>query len=262
VSLRPDEPAIFFKLGLALADQGNLEEAAANYEKAATLYQKKSGEKFNYGVTLNNLALVYSRLGRLDDALTRIDLAVAAWPRDAAFFVSRGLILEAKGNMDEALSAYRKALAFSPRSADVLIRLGAALQKEGQVDEALSVLRRAVLVKPFDAEVFAALGDALAAGNHLDDAIAAYGRSLEIRPDTPAVLWPWGMRSSGEVSKSRRFKLCSEPTGFSQTIRRHSSAWAALLRAGDARAKRSRCSNRRRRRARKEASSSLLWPAR
>src|SRR5260370_23493239 len=178
-SLKPNDPEVLFKLGLALADQEHLDEAAANYEKAAALYQKMPGQRFNCAVTLNNLGLVYYRQGRLDDALTRIDLAIATWPRTADSYVSRGIVLEAKGKLDDAIEAYRRAVALAPRSADALTELGAALQKKGQLDEAVSVLQRAVLAKPFNPDVFATLGNALAAKNQLKDALSAYSPSLE-----------------------------------------------------------------------------------
>src|SRR5260370_11833842 len=186
-SFKPNDPEGLFKLGLALADQEHLDEAAANCEKATALYQKMPGQRFNYAATLNNLLLGYYRQDPLNDALARIDLAIATWPRTADSYVSRGVVLEAKGKLEDAIEAYRKAVALAPRSADALTKLGAALQKKGQLDEAVSVLQRAVVAKPFDSDVFATLGDALAAKNQLDDAISAYARSVELPPTPPPV---------------------------------------------------------------------------
>src|SRR5438270_2202123 len=128
IAINPAEGLWYFGMGMALADEGKLQDAAQAYEQSAALLQKQKASRVNVCSALNNLALVYYRQGRLDDADARIDQAVQIYPANADPWVSRGLVLEARGKLDEAIGAYRKGLSLSYRSLEAAQNLGLALQ--------------------------------------------------------------------------------------------------------------------------------------
>src|SRR5437879_7696903 len=74
-TLAPADGLTWFNLGLVLADQGKLPEAAEAYEKAAGLLVKQNTPKLNLSNAYNNLALVYLRQKRFDDATARVKQA-------------------------------------------------------------------------------------------------------------------------------------------------------------------------------------------
>jgi tetratricopeptide (TPR) repeat protein len=80
---RPNDPNVLFLIAQALGDQGLLPEAEVTYLKAIPLYQQLqtrpgSGVTYqpNIAMTLNNLAAIYSREKRFDEASKAIEQAL------------------------------------------------------------------------------------------------------------------------------------------------------------------------------------------
>ena len=72
--------------------------------------------------------------------------------------------LAGRGQFDEAIAHYRKALEIKPDFAEAHNNLGSALASRGQVDEAMVHYRQALKIKPDYAEAHNNLGVALASG--------------------------------------------------------------------------------------------------
>ncbi|CAN0573733.1 unnamed protein product [Laminaria digitata] len=62
------------------------------------------------------LGVVLRRLGRLDEAITMLEGAVAAAPDDFKVFANLGLALQTAKRLDEAIAAYRRAYRLEPRT--------------------------------------------------------------------------------------------------------------------------------------------------
>jgi tetratricopeptide (TPR) repeat protein len=110
-------------------------------------------------IALTNLGMATFRLGRLDDAIDHLQLAVAVsdqlgWlGRQGSALNVLGLIHERLGRLDEAERNFRRSLAISrqvqePRSeANALHNLGSAIkQKPGRHEEALTLLAQALTI--------------------------------------------------------------------------------------------------------------------
>jgi tetratricopeptide (TPR) repeat protein len=89
----------------------------------------------NDGAAHLDLASVYTKLGRLDEAFA--ELAVAAWlsPDDAATFVALGQSHLASGREADAVEALRRAVALRPDLGEAQYALGQALTRTGRRDE-------------------------------------------------------------------------------------------------------------------------------
>jgi tetratricopeptide (TPR) repeat protein len=94
-----------------------------------------------------------------------------------------GIVLSQKGDIDDAIAHYRTTLEMEPDFWDADYNLGIALLSKGQVDEAIAYCTKAVEVAPNDPDAQVALGNALLQKGRINDAIVHYQKALTIRPD-------------------------------------------------------------------------------
>ena len=116
-------------------------------------------------------------------ALEWIDAAVAANSESAPVHATRALILRALGRVDEAIESLRLAIELAPDNPVFLYNLGNALIAAERLGEAADAYRRAVTLAPDTAEFHNGLGEALRLA---DDGAAAIGRfteAIHLRPD-------------------------------------------------------------------------------
>ncbi|HWX15790.1 MAG TPA: tetratricopeptide repeat protein, partial [Chthoniobacterales bacterium] len=114
------------------------------------------------------------------EALWRTTLA-----RNAACWMAHnnlGIVLSQKGEIDEAITHYRTTLEMQPDFSDANYNLGNALLQKGEIDEAILHCQKAVMVQPFDPDAQVALGNALFQKGLVDDAIVHYEKALALRP--------------------------------------------------------------------------------
>jgi tetratricopeptide (TPR) repeat protein len=93
-----------------------------------------------------------------------------------------GIVLSQKGEIDEAIAHYRKTLEMSPDFADADYNLGNALLQKGEIDAAILHCQRAVTIQPNDPDAQVALGNALFQKGSIDESIVHYQKALVIRP--------------------------------------------------------------------------------
>src|SRR5215467_2057046 len=105
---------------------------------------------------LHLLAVVETKLGRLNDALTSYDRALRVRPNFAEALSNRGLTLHELKRFDEALASYDQALRVRPNYAEALSNRGATLHKLKRLDEALASYEQALTVRPNYAEALIA----------------------------------------------------------------------------------------------------------
>lgn len=93
-----------------------------------------------------------------------------------------GIVLSQKGEIDEAITHYRTTLEMQPDFSDANYNLGNALLQKGEIDEAILHCQKAVMVQPFDPDAQVALGNSLFQKGLVDDAIVHYEKALALRP--------------------------------------------------------------------------------
>ena len=107
-------------LGLALSDQGKLEEAIAQYHQALTLDPK-------YAAVYHNLGNALRDQGKLEEAIVAYKRGIALNPPDIQMvYNALGYTLEQQGNLEAAIAQYEKAVAFDPTYARAQNNLRAA----------------------------------------------------------------------------------------------------------------------------------------
>ena len=185
---RPSEAAARGRLGMALHRYQLLEAAAACYAEAVAL---APGEPR----WLRFHALALAELGRTDEALAAVELALAAIsrapgaePRAAPAWLQRAELLFDLGRLDESLAAAAEARRLAPESAAAAFLSGRALAGLNRPAEAAAAFERAIELAPDHAPAHYGLAQALRRLGRSEQARAAlqaYSRLGAAPPPAP-----------------------------------------------------------------------------
>jgi serine/threonine-protein kinase len=135
LQLWPDAAA-HYSLGNALAGQGRLAEAIAEFKEAIRIEP-------DHPQALTNLGLALYKVGRSAEAIVEYRKAIQIDPDLYQAHTNLGLALDDQGKMEEAIVEYKKATQIKPDDAEVLGSLGIALRSQGHFDLAIAELRKA-----------------------------------------------------------------------------------------------------------------------
>lgn len=155
-------------------------------DEAIAQYKRAIAIKPDFAFPHNHLGRAYTYLGRLDDAITEFKQAITIKP-DYFSYTNLGNAYQRKGRLDEAITTYKRALEDKPRYAVAHCNLGIAYAKKGMLDEAIAEQREALTIKPNFLEAQVNLGMSYYQKGDLDEAINAYRRALEIDSNLPSV---------------------------------------------------------------------------
>jgi tetratricopeptide (TPR) repeat protein len=169
------EVKAFFDAGLQLAQQGKLEEAIAEYNKAL---EKDPDQPYIHA----NRADALSRVNKLPEALEAYQKAISLKPDDAAMYTNMGVLLGKMGKVAESQEAFKKAASVNPAAAGQnFYNLGATLVNSGRAAEAADAFRQAIAADPNFAEAYYQLGICLSgAPATMPDAIKALEKYIQI----------------------------------------------------------------------------------
>jgi serine/threonine protein kinase/Flp pilus assembly protein TadD len=176
VSIRPDSAAAHHNLGVALSNQGLLDEAIAELHKALRLDKDSYQVHTNLGV---NLHLKRS----LDEAIAAYSEAIRLNKDYPPAHNNLGCALAEKGRLDDAVAEWNEAIRLEKDFADPHYNLGKALYGKGMLDEAIDEYRKGILIKKDNARAHNNLGDALKDKGLLDEAIAEFGEAIRLKKD-------------------------------------------------------------------------------
>jgi Tfp pilus assembly protein PilF len=164
-----------YQAGFALHQQGDLVQAAGNYEQLITLLPDASDLPHLLGVLRH-------QQGDHSTALPLIQRAIELEPGRADFHCNLGMVLNARGDVLGAEASYRRALDRDPDHADALANLGGLLQLTDQVHEAKSLLERAIALNNDHPIAWMNLGNILSTLGELDAAESAQARAVGLAP--------------------------------------------------------------------------------
>jgi tetratricopeptide (TPR) repeat protein len=173
--------ALTLSLSVALGARTRLRNGS--YRTDLSLWEEIVRQGPSNARAQKGLGIALFEHGALDDAISRLQLALALGAADAGTHSNLGLALARCGRLDEAVAHYRKALEISPGFAEVEYNLGNVWLRRGRIDEAIAHYQRAVEAKPDSAEAHYNLGFALAALGEADGAVLHYRKALAVRPD-------------------------------------------------------------------------------
>jgi hypothetical protein len=108
----PGDAGIWNNLGLALWEEGRLEESIACYERALAIQPNRPDTTMNLGVVLADL-------WRLDEALVQLQAARRMAPGSVEVLQNLAMTLARRGDCDEALDLFEQAVRLRPDYAEV-----------------------------------------------------------------------------------------------------------------------------------------------
>jgi protein O-mannosyl-transferase len=182
-------------VGLALLEQGQMDEAVAHFRKALEAHP-------GFAEAHSNLGNALFRQARLDDAIIEFQRAVQLDPRLAGARNNLGLALLEKGRADDALAQFFKALEVRPDIADIYNNMGTALRQLGRLTDAVYCCEKSLELQPGSALAWCNLGVTLALQGNAAAAINAFERSLALQPENLQLLnnLAWALATSPESS--------------------------------------------------------------
>jgi tetratricopeptide (TPR) repeat protein len=176
LQLRPAYPETYINLGNVMQARGHFDAAMANYRAALRL-------RPDYPEASNDLGAALAASGQLDDAIAQYTRALELKPDYPEAHYNLGNALRTRGRTAEAVAHYTEALRWRPAYPEAHHGLGLALAAQGQTAEAAVQYGEAVRLRPAFAEARNNLGILLAAQGKTDDAVAQYVQALQTKPD-------------------------------------------------------------------------------
>jgi predicted O-linked N-acetylglucosamine transferase (SPINDLY family) len=166
---------VMVNLGNVLAQQGNRQEALAQYDQALT----QRGDFFEALFNRGNLHL---ESGRGQEALADYEKAVALRSDMAGLWNNRGTALRRLHRLEEALHSYERAVALAPTHVNALTNRAIALFDLRRLDEALTASEAALVVQADFAEALYIRGNILRDLGRLKEAQQDFERVLQVAP--------------------------------------------------------------------------------
>lgn len=165
-----------YSRGVALIQQGRLNEAADELEQAVTVGSKDSS---NYVC----LGLIDECRGESDEAIIQFQKALALNPRNSEAHCDLGISLCQQARFEEGIEQFREALSLDPSDVSAHMNLGLALVQKGQGPSGIDQLRIALQLDPDSVQAHYGLGNALAQEGRPDLAAEQFWDVLRIKPD-------------------------------------------------------------------------------
>jgi Flp pilus assembly protein TadD len=141
IHVQPSYPPPHYGLGNVLVSQGKRPEAIPCYREAIRL-------KPDFAGAYNNLGLALAEERRLAEAVVVLRQAVRLRPQAAESHNNLGMVLAELGRFAEAESCYHEALRLAPGYADAHNNLGSTYKEQGRTQEALASYDLALLFQP------------------------------------------------------------------------------------------------------------------
>lgn len=181
VRLAPRDSFAHNSLGFVYWLLGEREKALAEYRLAAE-YARESGRADSAARALNNIAVAYSNLGRLDLAIPEYQEALRLDPAFADGHNNLGLALYHVGRLEEALVHLRTAIRLDPAFTAAHANLGLVLAARRDLPAARTALAEAIRLEPGNAEALARMGDVQLFAGDPEAARRYFARALSLDP--------------------------------------------------------------------------------
>lgn len=219
VAKRPDNPRAHHNLGMALAKNGQRDEAMAEFQRAIALQPNHAFARFqlgtihltrrqwaeaaaelqvavaadpHYTAARINLGQALTQLGRAEEAVAQYRAALTDEPGAQDARTNLAALLVAQGRMAEGEAMLREALAAAPELAEAHYHLGLVLEKTAGAAAAEAGLREAIRLKPELAVAHLALGNILAARGDVRGAEASCREAMRLDPASAEARYVWG----------------------------------------------------------------------
>jgi protein O-mannosyl-transferase len=173
--IHPADAGIENNLGSALLERGDLAGAYAHFEQALAIQPDDA-------MTYNNFGDFYLRQGRTQDAIPYLKRALANQPDMLEANYNLGNAFLQSGDVSAAVQQWEKTLLIQPDYVVALNNIGTALLNQGQIARAIRYLQKAVAIEPNFVEAQNGLASALLQSGDIAGAVQHWQKALEIQP--------------------------------------------------------------------------------
>ena len=179
VRLGQNDAQVWFFIGMADRELGDLPDAVTSFERAELL------DPGNQAV-LSNLVDAYLAAGRPNDALRIANRAMQLHPNDSLSYETLGTVQLTQGKFDEGRASLTKAIALDPKDvrAKLLIARSYLTQKNPDPDKALAQYNAILADDPKNIEALSGKADALGQKNDIGGAVDAWQQVAKLEPDS------------------------------------------------------------------------------
>lgn len=183
---------------LALAKERHL---AGDLAGARELYHTVLADDPANADVMFRLGVLGLQCAAYDDALTWLDRAIVAAPKETRYHFARGQVLSALQRFDDAIDTYRALLAFDATSADLWFALASALQTNGDLRGAAAAYQSASSLDPSQIDALNNLGNCHRQLGDAGLAEAAYRRAIAAQPGHASALTNLGtlLQANGQL---------------------------------------------------------------
>ncbi|MFA4830050.1 MAG: tetratricopeptide repeat protein, partial [Thermodesulfovibrionales bacterium] len=162
-------------LGVALVEQGKLDEAIQEYLTALKL-------KPNDAMVLCNIGNVYARKGQLDKAIQEYLTAIRLKPDYQESYHNLGLVYFMQGRLTDSIQEYTIALRLKPDAAKTHSNIADVYIKLGEIDKGIEHYQTALRLRPDIALTHNNLGLAYKQKGLINEARQEFETALKIYP--------------------------------------------------------------------------------
>lgn len=160
--------------------------------------------------------------GSLADVRRRVEVLQFRSVQD---LIERARSAAAAGRLDDARSAYERAIATSPDSSFLYRELGTVEHRQGNLDRALEHLRKAIELDPADFTALVETGTILEDRQDFDGALTNFRKAAEIEPNSSEL----NVRIAAATVRAREARLPAEFRAIPQSPAITRGELAALL---------------------------------
>jgi tetratricopeptide (TPR) repeat protein/tRNA A-37 threonylcarbamoyl transferase component Bud32 len=191
LAARPRSQGMYLRLGVALKQQGRLDDAIALIHKAIEINPR-------YGPCFNNLGNALRARKDLAGAVRAYRRAIKIDDRVALPYCNLGLALFDQKDIAGAARAYRQAIQNKPLFAEAHNYLGSALFAQNDRAGALRAYRRAIQINPGYADAHYNLGNALYEQQDFDGAVRALRQAVRFDSKLSQAYYSLGLALHGK----------------------------------------------------------------
>jgi Flp pilus assembly protein TadD len=141
--LKPDYAEALGNLGVALLQQGRVGEAMSRW-RTAIRYRPDHVD------SLNNLGAIYAQQDDLKHAALYFSLVLVLKPNDPEAHANLGSVCLSRGKLAEAAKQFQAALRINPTLLSVRLSLGVTLARLGKAQQATEQLQQVLRVEPIN----------------------------------------------------------------------------------------------------------------
>ncbi len=179
LTVAPPSAAMESALGFALHRSGQLDEAAAHFEKALKIRPDDYLSQLYIGV-----CRFYQ--GHVTEAIEHAQAAIRLQPDSAKAHNLLGMALANQNRNEAALDEMRRASELAPNDPEIRNDLGLALARLGRIPDAIEEFHEALRLNPNNAPAYTNLGLVLLASGKLRESILEFEAALQLNPEFKA----------------------------------------------------------------------------